>query len=181
MMKTKLALSLSILLLFVLSACGGAAEPTLLPAPTETPAPPTAGIEGPPDPPEEGFPLPAKPLTQLAVLSLAQRQGVEVDSIELLRVEVQEWPDAAIGCPQEGYDYAQVITPGYRITLEAEGTEYVYHTDQGTFVVLCLQNGPEELPVIPILPGERIMDGIPWMPVDPIPGEGDIADPAPIK
>lgn len=62
-----------------------------------------------------------------------------------------------------------------------EGTLYTYHTDQGTFIVLCLDYGPESLPVIPIQPGEKIMDGIPWMPVGPPPGEGDIVDPVPIK
>ena len=47
--------------------------------------------------------------------------------------------------------------------------------------MLCLEDGPDGRLVIPIQPGERIQDGIPWMPVDPPGGEGDIADPAPIK
>jgi hypothetical protein len=33
--------------------------------------------------------------------------------------------------------YAQVITPGYRVVLEAGGQRYEYHTDTGRFVVLC--------------------------------------------
>jgi hypothetical protein len=32
--------------------------------------------------------------------------------------------------------YAQVITPGYRIVLEADGKTYTYHTSQ-SHVVLC--------------------------------------------
>jgi hypothetical protein len=48
-----------------------------------------------------------------------------------------EWSDASLGCPQEGMMYAQVITPGYLIVLEAQGQTFEYHTDQGTNVVLC--------------------------------------------
>ena len=34
--------------------------------------------------------------------------------------------------------YAQVITPGYRILLEVEGTVYAVHTDAtGEHVIVC--------------------------------------------
>ena len=33
--------------------------------------------------------------------------------------------------------YAQVITPGYLITLEANGQQYEYHTNETNVVVLC--------------------------------------------
>ena len=52
-------------------------------------------------------------------------------------MEAVEWSDASLGCPQEGFMYAQVITPGYLIILEAQGEQYEYHTDQTTNVVLC--------------------------------------------
>jgi hypothetical protein len=172
------------LFILLLSACVGSAEPTLLPPsspqlPSVTPLLEERVVQ-----PEAAFPLPAKPLAQMAVLDLAARSAIPIEKITLLSVEAMEWSDAGIGCPAEGYDYTQVITPGYEIMLQAEGTLFTYHSDQGTFLVLCLDDGPESLPVIPIQPGEKIMDGIPWMPVDPIPTviEGDsIADPDPIK
>jgi len=134
---------------------------------------------------QSGYPLRAKPLAELAAFDLAARESVPVDEIQLLDLQPVEWPDASIGCPAVGTDYAQVLTPGFEITLLAEGTQYTYHTDQGEFVVLCLDDGPQPQLVIPIQPGERIMDGIPWMPVDPVPtlpaSGDDIVDPAPIK
>ena len=33
--------------------------------------------------------------------------------------------------------HLQVITPGYRIILEAQGQRYEYHTDQQRSVVRC--------------------------------------------
>lgn len=187
MMKHKWILAINLYFLFplLLSGCAGAADPTLLPASPipESSATPTS--EEPAELPDVGFPLSAKPLVQMAAIDLAARISIPAEKITLLNVQSVEWPDAGIGCPAEGYDYAQVITPGYKIVLQAEGTLYTYHTDQGTFVILCLDDGPESLPVIPIQPGEKIMDGIPWMPVDLVPTVtglgGDIVDPVPIK
>ncbi|NJN97125.1 MAG: hypothetical protein HC875_25045 [Anaerolineales bacterium] len=72
-----------------------------------------------------------------AIADLTKQSGVPSDQITVVSVEPMEWPDASLGCPQEGMMYAQVITPGYLIVLEAQGQQYEYHTDQGTNVVLC--------------------------------------------
>lgn len=61
--------------------------------------------------------------------------GVEQDEIELADVAEVEWPDASLGCPEQGMMYAQVITPGYRVVVQAAGETLEYHTDnQGNFV-----------------------------------------------
>ncbi len=122
---------------------------------------------------------------QLAVRELADRLDVDPAKIEVLSVEPVEWPDSSLGCPEPGKSYAQVITPGYWLALRAEGTIYFYHTDQGELVVLCPGGLERRLPPIPILPGEKIWDGEPWMPVEPVPtvqglGE-DRVDPVPLK
>jgi len=72
-----------------------------------------------------------------AVADLSEQTGVPADEIKLVSMEAVEWNDASLGCPQEGFMYAQVITPGYLIMLEANGQLYEYHTDQKTNVVLC--------------------------------------------
>lgn len=72
----------------------------------------------------------------LAVADLARRLDVPESAITVRTVESVEWPDASLGCPQPGMMYAQVITPGYRIVLEAGGKRYEYHTSQ-THAVLC--------------------------------------------
>jgi hypothetical protein len=79
----------------------------------------------------------AQEVVRLAKEDLAQRLGVAVDQIQLVSVEAVDWSDTSLGCPQPGMMYAQVITPGYRVVLEAGGKQYDYHTDEGRFVVLC--------------------------------------------
>ena len=76
-------------------------------------------------------------LVTWATEDLAGRLSVEVEQIRLIETETVEWPDASLDCPQEGMSYAQVVTPGYRVTLEAGGRTYEYHTDQDQAVVLC--------------------------------------------
>jgi hypothetical protein len=95
---------------------------------TPTPATTPTGVE----PPAE-----AKEAVRLARENLAQKLGLAPGAIRLISVEAVEWRDTSLGCPQPGMMYAQVITPGFRAVLEAEGKRYDYHTDAGRFVVLC--------------------------------------------
>ena len=68
---------------------------------------------------------------------LIQKTGVALKAVRLVSVEAVQWSDASLGCPKPGMVYAQVITPGFLVVLEAMGDEYEYHTDEGRFVVLC--------------------------------------------
>ena len=205
----KIFITLILLTLF-LTGCASPAAPTrdlalipteeasATPLPPEETAPPedaplaSPSPEGeenrPTDPTPEsdqagkGQELPYRSIIELVVRDLALRLDLEVDQIQVLAVESVEWPDAGLGCPVAGMDYAQVITPGYRITLGAEGEAYLYHTNTERAFVLCREGDPA-LPVIPVDPDE-IQDGVPWMPVDPLPTliEGkDTTDPEPIK
>ncbi|MBN1994200.1 MAG: hypothetical protein JW953_15995 [Anaerolineae bacterium] len=72
-----------------------------------------------------------------AIDHLAQHAGVPPAKITLVSMEERQWSDASLGCPQEGFMYAQVITPGYLIVLETQGRQYEYHTDTTDNVVLC--------------------------------------------
>ncbi len=51
-------------------------------------------------------------------------------------MERRSWPNAGLGCPEPGRSYAQMVTAGFLIELEAEGRTYRYHTDERT-VRLC--------------------------------------------
>ncbi|NIN69986.1 MAG: hypothetical protein GTO63_35950 [Anaerolineae bacterium] len=108
-------------------------------------------------------PAKAEQAILLAREDLARRLGLAPEAIRLVSVEAVEWSDASLGCPQPGMMYAQVITPGFRVVLEAEGQTYEYHTDTGRLVVLCGEDGLPVYPLIPVDPGE-IKDGKPWMP-----------------
>jgi hypothetical protein len=87
----------------------------------------------------------AQELVLQAKEKLAKKLGISVEEIFLFSVEAVEWPDASLGCPQTGMAYAQVITPGYRILLEANGQVYSFHTDEANQVVLCSARGPDEI------------------------------------
>jgi hypothetical protein len=99
---------------------------------TPTPAPSAAQVE---------LPVELDGVVHLAKEDLAQRLGLDGDSIWLVSAEAVEWPDASLGCPTPDMMYAQVITPGFKVVLQAEGLVYEYHTDQQRVVVLCESTG----------------------------------------
>ena len=68
-----------------------------------------------------------------------------MEAIFLFNANAVEWPDASLGCPQVDVTYAQVITPGYQIQLEANGQVYTFHTDETDQVILCDARGPDEI------------------------------------
>ncbi len=65
---------------------------------------------------------------------------VNLSKLELTRQRVYavEWPDSSLGCPQKGRSYLQVVTPGYMVSLAANGESYTVHVGAGNAVV-CKQ------------------------------------------
>jgi hypothetical protein len=61
---------------------------------------------------------------------LARRLGVGEQDIIEGAVEQTDFPDAALGAPVEDEMSAQVITPGWRISLKANGKTYEYRANQ---------------------------------------------------
>lgn len=72
----------------------------------------------------------------LAQQDLMQRFGLAFGSIKLSKIERVVWNDTSLGNPQPGMMYAQVLTPGFKMTLESKGKSYLYHTsmEQVVFV-----------------------------------------------
>ncbi|HEU4324720.1 MAG TPA: hypothetical protein VFS21_16365 [Roseiflexaceae bacterium] len=77
----------------------------------------------------------------LARKELTSKAAVQDSEITVVSVEEVEWRDSSLGCPEPDVMYMQVITPGYRITLEAQGKRYTYHSDMGQQVIPC-ENKP---------------------------------------
>ena len=125
MIRTKIYL---LIVLALLAACS-------LPEPLgQTPVP-----TGEPTPADTPLVLPDE-MVQRTRVDLAERLEINAGQVEALEVTAVSWPDAALGCPKPGQVYAEVVTPGYRILLEAEGQTYEYRTDEiGTFV-LCMDS-----------------------------------------
>jgi hypothetical protein len=67
---------------------------------------------------------------------LARRALVKPETITVVGAAELQWPDGSLGCPKPGEMYTQMIVPGYRVVLQANGERYAYHSDQrGKFVV----------------------------------------------
>ncbi len=97
-------------------------------------------------PPTEGSAAPfdenSKKMVELAQQALARELSLQSANTTLIMIAPVEWSDGSLGCPKPGMNYLQVITPGYQITLEAQGQRYEYHTDQRGAVVRCDQIRP---------------------------------------
>lgn len=83
---------------------------------------PTAGVT---QTPAAGAP----PVVELARQSLALRLGLPVSSVEIVSFARVEWPDGCLGLRQPDRVCTQVVTPGYVVTLRAQGRQFTYRTD----------------------------------------------------
>jgi len=91
-----------------------------------------------PSPAQASIPPAARGAVDASISALASRLGVDPGTITVVSVEAREWPDTSLGCPAADMMYAQVITPGYLVVLDAQGTTYRYHTDAtGRQTVAC--------------------------------------------
>ena len=106
--------------LVLLASCGGSAAPT----PTSSPG-------------TRIVPHGSSAVAMVAIADLARRLGIGATQVSIAKVEVVDWPDTSLGCPEPGTVYAQVVTPGYRILLLAQGQTYEYHTDRTSRAVYC--------------------------------------------
>lgn len=72
---------------------------------------------------------------------LAGDLPVPAAQVKYIADEATEWPDSCLGLGKPNESCLQAITPGYRITLEVNGTQYIVRTDETADVVRL-----EELP-----------------------------------
>jgi hypothetical protein len=86
----------------------------------------------PPTPTPEVFnPLPPEQRAfEAAREVLAQQLGLDPLAIQLVEIIPVDWPDACLGLPAAGENCAQVVTPGFRVVVEAGGTSYEFRTDR---------------------------------------------------
>jgi hypothetical protein len=85
----------------------------------------------------ERFEWESDPRVQRAISDAARQTGTDQAAVRVVSVEPQDWPNASLGCPKPGIMYAQVITPGLLIVLEAGGRRLEYHTDAGQRIEQC--------------------------------------------
>lgn len=68
-------------------------------------------------------PVPGSP-GATARQAVADHLSVPIEQTRLLQLEAVVFPDASLGCPEPGFGYAQVVTPGYRAQVEADGRQF---------------------------------------------------------
>ena len=134
----RMALAAAIAL--AVAACGGNDEETRA---TETVTAPPAAESGTPAP-QFNTPAPTSNETVPGGIEAAARKlladELEVDEgdFTLDSSEGMGWSDASLGCPKEGWTYAQVLTPGYKLIFDLGGTSYAVHTNSdGSHMVIC--------------------------------------------
>jgi hypothetical protein len=87
------------------------------------------------------------------IADLLKRTHAEQDEIQVTKAEEVVWNDGALGCPQPGEFYIQVLINGYWVVLEVDGIAYDYRVaDKGSFR-LC--EGSSGLPRLPGTPGSE--------------------------
>lgn len=113
-----------------------AVEPVVVDLSKLTPAPTVSGGE-PREMPKPGVADPLLPLVTAVSQDLAKRLDIDISDVTVVETEAVDWRDSSLGCPEPGQMYMMVITPGYRIVLEASGRLYEYHTDSQDNFVYC--------------------------------------------
>ena len=137
-------IALALLLVLIgLSGCApvpgtaSAAAPTASPV-VSTPAPAETGLPTLPggrplaqitSTPGENALVESAPIVAVAKKALRAKLGISVDGISFVSGEYVEWTTSCLGMEGPREMCLQVITPGYRVVLMAQGTRYEVHTD----------------------------------------------------
>lgn len=75
---------------------------------------------------------------QLAKTTLAGQMKIAIGDIAMTQIEPATWSDSSMGCGKPGTMAMQVITEGYAVSLEAQGSKYRVHVS-GNSAVVCEQ------------------------------------------
>lgn len=71
------------------------------------------------------------------VADAAKRFNVAESAVVLARAERLTWSDGALGCPEPGVAYTQVLVAGFRVDATTSAGTLTYHTDSRGSVVSC--------------------------------------------
>jgi hypothetical protein len=67
---------------------------------------------------------------------LSEKLDIPAGEFDLVSANAATWSDASLGCPEPDRMYAQVVTEGHEIVLDARGTTHVLHVGPKR-VVIC--------------------------------------------
>lgn len=127
--------ALVVVLVIIAVACGGPQERAPITGSTSS----IGGTEtttspvGRPLP--EGFPDNALPSI---ITDVARRAGVSPNEVLVESFRIMTFNDTSLGCPEPGKMYAQVLTPGFVVTVDAGASELRYRVARGSgTIAMC--------------------------------------------
>ena len=136
-----------ILTLSFLTACaqsttpGGSTPPGSIASPT-----PVVGSPAPTQVPSEVVPTPTHipvdltPAQLAAIQAVSTKYNIPVEQIHIANTEAVTWPTGCLGVVLPGVMCTDVVTPGFRIMLTANGQQFEIHTNQdGSSVIDAAQ------------------------------------------
>lgn len=120
----------TITLTMIMAACA--------PAPLEQPQTPDDGSYPNPSYPNDGPSADLTPAQTAALTHLSETLNLPAGEIALISTEPETWPDGCLGIERPGVMCIQALVDGYRIILEADGSEYEVRTNEdGTVVAIA--------------------------------------------
>jgi hypothetical protein len=81
-----------------------------------------------------------------AIAALAAQLGVPAAQVTVVSLEPVTWNDGCLGVVHAGVMCAQMVTPGYRIVLRANGKQYEYHTNRDGSALVDATGQPTQPP-----------------------------------
>ncbi len=75
------------------------------------------------------------PFAVAAKAALSQKLGITEEQVSFVSADAADWSDSCLGLGGPAESCLQVITPGYKVILAAEGKQYEIHTDETGSVV----------------------------------------------
>jgi hypothetical protein len=78
-------------------------------------------------------------IRRAVVADAARRFGVAESAVVLSAAEQVTWSDGALGCPEPGRSYAQMLMPGYRLTATTASGSLRYHANARGNLVTCAE------------------------------------------
>jgi len=89
-------------------------------------------------------PMDHKAQIEFSRKDLAQRLGVELDSVTFSGARPVDWRSGALGCPEPGMNYTQALVPGVLIYLRVGNEAHGYHAKRGGQPFYCPRERAEK-------------------------------------
>ncbi|MFQ5398390.1 MAG: hypothetical protein ACE5E7_02205 [Anaerolineae bacterium] len=72
----------------------------------------------------------------------ASRSGLSSEEATIVQAEAVTWQNSALGCPEKGQIYLQVMVQGYQIVIEGGSQTYDYRVNENGSIRLCTNAAP---------------------------------------